>query len=200
MKNEIASFERIFNSSEKGFKVTAELNLRPIIGKNQVKENEHLIEILANESMKNKDGFDIGKGEIGGKYIKLNADYIGKNGQFYEGVDEAGVDRNGVLAHEFGYTGGLIHPFQYYLFNDNKNERMKFNDKYANGNTIYLRNQDDGILINSKNFMNYPKRVSDSLQKQMYFILNPGKATKSQIIAIYSAYSFSNLNFNNIPK
>ena len=62
MKNEIASFERIFNISEKGFKVNAELNIRSIVGKSQVKENEHLIEILKGTNMEKGD---IGEGDIG---------------------------------------------------------------------------------------------------------------------------------------
>ena len=76
-------------------------------------------------------------------------------------MDETGVYPNGVLAYELGHTSGLIHPFQFLYFKEDKNERIKFNDRFVNGNNIYLRGQNNKINFN--NFMQYSQYYSNCL-------------------------------------
>jgi uncharacterized protein YbcV (DUF1398 family) len=82
------------------FKVETQVNIRTIIGKEHLADNEHLIEVLPENHPDVKGLYGKASGGIGGTEIILNEKYV-KN--IIEGKD------NNTVPHELGHTGGLLH-------------------------------------------------------------------------------------------
>ena len=110
MANQVKEFENVFGQGN----VNAQMLIREVKSPDQLNDFESLIDIQSANKFENKDGLVVGgDATMGGKFLRLNAAVIDKQGNF--------MDKK-TLIREIGYTGGLYHTF-----NHTKN------DKLANG-------------------------------------------------------------------
>ncbi|MFY0256457.1 hypothetical protein ACDQ55_21185, partial [Chitinophaga sp. 30R24] len=167
--------------------VTATMNLRQISSMDDLKSNEHLIEIKdPSYFAKSKDQYTGGESLLGGKYIAMNAKVFDSK----TGIAQA----QGALTHEIGHTGGLLHPFEF-----DKAETF-MNGKQVPVNLQGYSNPGNEMDIEA-NFMNYPSRAAanfpwgDKKQLQQYFMNNP-TSTPGQGNQVIENYNQGNLNNN----
>ena len=200
ISNQKKEFEKVFGQ---GNVVTA-FHVREIKSKDDLKFNEHLIEVanpktnagLIEENKKNKkEGFVGGYAHVGGKYIVINSDGINSDGSL--------VDRKSIV-HEIGHSGGLQHPFEFE--NDFTKERFVNGDKFSLEKQEYENKRYDLEL--ESNFMNYtdvavknkPGYVANDNLRAL-FNENVGKATQGQIQTIINNIFNGHLNSDiDLPK
>jgi hypothetical protein len=185
MSNEVKNFENIFGQGN----VNAQLVLREIGSTDDLKWHESLIDIQSGNNFGSMVG---GKTQgHGGKYIKLNADFIDEKGNFSD---------KKTMMHEIGHTGGLVHPWE-------------FNDKQTFNNGNPLSTSDQGYYNSSNslelesNFMNYTGKAVNNYVNPFsntnytkYFNENVGKAVRGQIQQVINNLFKGNLNDDDIPK
>ena len=194
MDNQVKQFEAVFGQGN----VTANLMLREIKSVNELKSHESLIDIQNGDNFKqNTDGTTVGGDAMaGGKFIRLNVDFINQDGSF--------MDKK-TMVHEIGHTGGLMHPWEFGT-NPKKN--------FVNGNSFSQGVQGFSVnnLNDATNFMGYTnwgieegeKLLNPNLsqaQKINYFNSVTGKATQGQAQQIINNLYKGNLNSDkDIPK
>jgi RHS repeat-associated protein len=185
MSSQQKAFEGVFGQGN----VHAKMIIRQVSSTDQLNDFESLIDIQAGSNFKkNSDGSFVGGDAVmGGKFVRLNADGVGKDGFLVD--KKAGV-------HEIGHTGGLKHTFE-----------TGDGDKFANGKSApmdlqkFYNSSNDPYV--EANFMNYTKNATASTlvpDATRFFQNTIGKATKGQIQTIINNLYNGNLNFNNIPK
>jgi RHS repeat-associated protein len=198
--NQKKEFEKVFGQGN----VITVFQVREIKSKDELKSNEHLIEI-ANPNThielkelnkdSNENSFVGGYSPIGGKYVVINGDLVNNDGSLY--------DKKAII-HEMGHTAGLIHPAQFTSIKRFSKSRFVNGDIFVIGVQKFELNINDESL---SNFMNYTS-VANRL-KQLdnpgndyteYFNNNVGKATEGQVQQIINNIFNGHLNFDNIPK
>lgn len=189
IKNQTEAFKNIFSKNDKGYSVTAKLNLREVSDLDQVKDNEHLVEI-SNGQQQHFDKDEAGEAMYGGLKVDLNSAFINADGT---------AVNNAALSHEIGHTGGLIHPFE------DKTEEVGFTSAtflgYGFTHNRLLYDQIKGVDWRT-NFMSYPGAFISTLTSEggknlLNVYKNPGHATTGQIKAIVKYYQNGDLNKNN---
>jgi RHS repeat-associated protein len=194
--NQKKEFEKVFGQ---GNVVTA-FHVREIKSKDDLKFNEHLIEIanpkkhkgLIKASKDNAkevgDGFVGGYAKMGGKYVAISSDAVNPDGSL--------LDKK-TIVHEIGHSGGLEHPFEF--------QKKESENRFVNGDKFSFEAQKfeniDYNLDLESNFMNYTSEavnnkpnnvVRDNLGR--YFNANVGKATQGQIQTIINNVFNGHLN------
>ena len=96
----VNQFNAMFGS---GFRINIRVDYSP---KAKAKDGEAMIVI---QSPDNFDAGTLGKSRLYGRLIRMNSDYLTKEGKT---VAKAGVNENSAYAEEIGHTGGLHHPFE----------------------------------------------------------------------------------------
>ena len=187
ISNQQQEFSNVFNHGN----VHAKLLLREVGNSSQRNDFESVIDVRSsNEFTTNNDGSHVGgDSKPGGKYIRLNANDINKDGSFN--------DRKN-LVHEIGHTGGLLHPFD-------KQSTVNF----VNGNSTPANSQrvinESGTPAEEANFMNYTREgIANfpTLPNGTYYFNNTvGAATLGQTQTIINNIYNGNLNSSaDIPK
>jgi len=100
---------------EVNFNVTTNVEIRQIDNKNELKEDEHLYQVIDTD-----EGIYGEVDQIGGKEISLNSKYVQS---MIDGVD------NKTIIHETGHTLGLLHPDTQYNFDSVFNFWGAFNEQ-----------------------------------------------------------------------
>lgn len=186
IKNQTAQFNRIFSMNREGFDVKTNINLREVKNEDEVKENEHLVNIKDPSNFDDNVG---GNSHLGGLNVNINSAFINSDGSTLY---------NNTFSHEIGHTGGLSHPWEKgtsqpmgknYIFGINFGS---YNVPKYNQNAVDLKT----------NFMSYPQNYTNALtlyeryQQSIKVSQNPGPATRGQIATIMRYYSNGYLNNN----
>jgi RHS repeat-associated protein len=199
MKKFIANQKKEFEKTFGQGNVVTAFHVREIKDINELKSNEHLVEIadpkkhegLKKANEKNKgEGYTGGYARKGGKYVVISHDAVNSDGSL--------SDKKTVI-HELGHTAGLEHPFEF------KKDLSK--DFFVNGDKFILDKQ---VFENpyynfelESNLMNYTgeavKRkpggvIMDNDVLQRYFEGNVGKATQGQLQTIINNIFYGHLN------
>ena len=185
MAEQKKTFESVFGQGN----VNAQLLIREVGSADQLNDFESLIDIQAGSNFeKTADGRVGGDAAIGGKFLRLNADGIGKDGML--------SDRK-TAVHEIGHTGGLLHTF------DASAKRSFPNGKPVPTGLQQFYNSSNSMEYEA-NFMNYTGEAVKSFGivpgATNYFQNTVGKATRGQIQTIINNLYNGNLNYINIPK
>ncbi|WP_333888853.1 DUF6443 domain-containing protein [Sphingobacterium siyangense] len=186
IENQKKEFANVFGQGN----VNARLLIREVSSSDELNDFESLIDIQGGGNFtKNKDGsFVGGDAEIGGKFVRLNAESINENGSFND---------KKIAVHEIGHTGGLIHTFE-----------PDFKGEFPNGKAIptnlqqfYNANNDPYYEANLMNYTgkSNPNTLNFNVDAKRFFMNTVGKASKGQIQTIINNLYNGNLNFNNIP-
>lgn len=194
INNQVKQFEAVFGQGN----VTANLMLREVASASDIKWHESLIDIQAGGNFgKSKSGEVVGgESQLGGKYIRINADAINRNGTLVD---------NKTIVHEIGHEGGLVHPWEF-----GSEEKRNF----VNGNQFTEGVQGFSVnnLNDATNFMGYTSwgieqssgLINPNLteeQKTRHFNSNVGESTQGQVQQIVNNLFYGNLNSDkDIPK
>ena len=97
----------VFNFSGDNFEVKVDVKLRVANSISDIKEKDHVIQIV-NDLGKDEKGNNIkGNGDVNGLNIKIGSKYAN---DIVSGKDDR------TISHELGHTGGLIHPkYNYWI-------------------------------------------------------------------------------------
>ena len=184
MAGQVKEFEKVFGQGN----VHATMMLRQVSSAEDLKFHESLIDIQAGSNFrKSSEGtFVGGDAALGGKYVRLNADGIGKDGSL--------MDKKTAI-HEIGHTGGLMHSFEF-----DKSQTFVNGQSAPNSPQSYFNDSNSPSL--EANFMNYTGKAQDAhpFIPESYFRNTVGKATQDQIQTIINNLYNGNLNYDNIPK
>jgi RHS repeat-associated protein len=143
IKNQTAQFNRIFSMNRNDFDVKANINVREVNNVDDVKENEHLINI---KNSSNFDANEAGNSHLGGLSVNLNSDFINSDGSTLY---------NNRFSHEIGHTGGLDLPWE-------KNTTENIGKNYFLGmrwGSDKVPKYNQNMVDLSTNFMSYPQII-----------------------------------------
>lgn len=185
MSEQMDAFKNVFSQGN----VDAKMIIRQVNSAHELNDFESLIDIQKGGFRENEDGsFVGGSAAYGGKFIRLNADAINKDGRLHD---------KKIAIHEIGHTGGLIHTFE----PDMKGEF--FNGRIIPTGMQQFYNAENSMAFET-NFMNYSREAMKSFSQRPgalnYFNNTVGKATRGQIQTILNNIHAGNVNYNNIKR